>query len=394
MSSDVVIVAAVRTPIGKFNGSLSDVPSYDLGAIVIQEVLKRANVPKDSVSEVLMGQVLTAGQGMNPARHAALKAGLPNSVPACTINQVCGSGLRVVAMGFQAIRSGDASIVVAGGQESMSLSPHCVHMRKPTINNTTLVDSMYKDGLTDCVHNCHMGDTAENVAHKFSVTRKEQDEFACTSQQKAAAAEGKFRSEIISVPVKDRKGIEHLVSEDEFPRPDTTVEVLNRLRTSFTPVEKTPATVTAGNSAGINDGAAAVLMMAKCEAEKRSLQPMCSVVSWAHVGIDPLIMGTGPIPAITKALSKAGWKSNEVDLFEINEAFAAQSVAVLRELKLDPKKVNVNGGSIALGHPLGASGTRILVTLLYEMQRRNARKGVASLCIGGGMGIALCVERK
>ena len=392
---DVVIVAAARTPIGKFNGCISDISSYSLGAIVIEEVLRRANVSKESVSEVIMGQVLTAAQGMNPARHAAMKAGLPNHVPACIVNQVCGSGLRSVAMGFQAIKTGDSSVVVAGGQESMSLSPHCVHMRKPTIRNAVLVDSMYEDGLIDCIHECHMGDTAENVAHKFNVTRKQQDEFASLSQAKVAAAqkEGKFKKEIVAVAVKDRKGIEHLIVDDEFPRPETSVETLGRLRTCFNPVGGTPASVTAGNCAGLNDGAAAVLLMSKNEAQKRSLEPMCRIVSWAHVGLDPMVMGTGPVPAILKALSKAGWKTTDVDIYEINEAFAAQCVAIVNELELDPAKVNVNGGSIALGHPLGASGARILVTLLYEMQHRNAKKGVASLCIGGGMGIALCVER-
>ena len=395
--NDIVVVSAARTPIGKFCGAFSDTPSYALGAVVIEEVLKRANVSKNDVSEVIFGQVLTAGQGMNPARHASLKAGLPHSIPACTINQVCGSGLRVVAMACQAIRSGDSNVIIAGGQENMSLSPHCVHMRKPSGHgDAKLRDTMYSEGLTDPIHQCHMGDTAENVVSKYKLSRKEQDEYACASQQKAAAAikQGKFKKEIVPVSVVGKKGVVSIVAEDEFPRPDTTLEVLGRLRAAFTPAGDTSGSVTAGNSSGVNDGAAAVLLMTEKEAKNRSLKPLCHIASWAHAGVDPLIMGTGPVPAVKKALDKAGWDINDVDLFEINEAFAAPSLAVMRDLEVDSNKVNVHGGSIALGHPLGASGTRILVTLIHAMEDRNVTKGVAGLCIGGGMGIAICVQRK
>ena len=393
---EVVIVAAARTPIGKFCGSLSSISVHLLGSIVIKEVLKRAAVAEEDVSEVIFGNVLTAGQGMNTARHASLEAGLPYTTPACTINQVCGSGLRAVAMGFQSIKCGDASIVVAGGQESMSQSAHCIHIRNGVRGNKDMVDTMYEDGLKDCIHKCMMGETAENVAKKYNISREEQDKYAFSSQYKAASAikEEKFKKEIVAVAVKDRKGIVHEISEDEFPRPNTTVEGLSRLKPAFLPANDLSGTVTAGNSSGVNDGAAAVLLMTENEAKKRSLIPMCRIVSWAHSGVDPLLMGTGPIPAIKKAISKAGWDIKDIDIFEINEAFASPSVAVMKELGIDPLKVNVNGGSIALGHPIGASGTRILVTLAHEMLARKAKKGLAALCIGGGMGVALCVERK
>ena len=395
---NVVIVSGVRTPIGKFCGSFSDIPAHELGAAVIEEVLSRGNVSKNDVSEVIFGQVLTAGQGMNPARHATLKAGLPHTVPACTINQVCGSGLRSVAMGYQAIKSGDASIVVAGGQENMTLSPHCIHIRAPTIRGEkNIIDTMDSDGLTDCIHKCSMGDTAENIACKYNLSREAQDKFALSSQIKAAnaVAEQRFKKEIIPILIKDRKGVVHQITTDEYPRPNTTLETLARLRPVFQPPDNSsPGTVTAGNASGLNDGAAALLLMSEQEALRRSLNIMCHIKSWAHAGVDPLLMGTGPVPAVLKAVSKAGWKLSDIDLFELNEAFASQSLAVLSELKVDESKVNVNGGSIALGHPLGASGARILVTLLHEMERRDVRKGVAALCVGGGMGVAMCVERK
>nr|CAB3219667.1 3-ketoacyl-CoA thiolase, mitochondrial-like [Phallusia mammillata] len=395
--SSVVIVSAVRTPIGTLTGNLATVPSYTLGSIVIEEVLKRAEVNKDDVCEVIMGQVLTAGQGQNPARHASLLAGLPHKVPALTVNQVCGASLRAIALAFQAIKCGDAKIVVAGGQESMSMAPHCVHMRAGVkMGNTNLVDTMVEDGLKDCIHKCSMLNTAENIAQRWKISRKDQDEFTYSSQMKAAEAlkSNQFEKEIIPVTVKGRKEI--TVSVDEFPRPQTTMETLSKLKpiglSDDDKLKGITGSVTVANATGVNNGAAAVLVMSSEEAQKRSLSPLAKIVSWAHAGVDPLIMGTGPIPAISKAVEKAGWKIEEVDLFEINEAFAAQSLAVVQELGIDLKKLNVRGGALALGHPLGATGCRLVVTLLHAMVEKGAHKGVAALCVGGGMGVALCVE--
>ncbi len=388
--SDIVIVAATRTPIGAFSGSLSSYSASGLGEIIIREVLKRAGVEAGDVSEVIMGQVLTAGIGQNGARQSSIAAGLPSEVPAYTINQVCGSGLRTVALGAQAIRTGDASVVVAGGQESMSNSPHVVYLRSGTkMGNTELVDTMIKDGLWDIFNGYHMGVTAENVATKWQITRDEQDRFALASQQKAEAAikAGKFKDEITPVKIVVKKE-EKLFDTDEHPR-STTAEALAKLRPAFTK----DGTVTAGNASGINDGAAAVVLMTAAEAAKRGLKPLGRVASWAQAGVDPAIMGSGPIPAAKAALKKAGWNAQDLDLIEANEAFAAQAIAVNRDLGWDTGKVNVNGGAIALGHPIGASGTRILVSLLHEMAKRDAKKGLATLCIGGGMGIALTIER-
>ncbi|HOO51346.1 MAG TPA: acetyl-CoA C-acetyltransferase [Alphaproteobacteria bacterium] len=387
----VVIVAAKRTAIGTFLGSLSPLSAVDLGKVVIEDVLKSSGVAANEVDEVLMGQVLTAGCGQNPARQTAIAAGIPADKTAMTINQVCGSGLRTVALGLQSIKNGDAKIVVAGGQESMSNSAHAMAMRNGTkMGNAELVDTMIKDGLWDAFNGYHMGITAENVAEKFSLTRDDQDGFAAVSQQRAEAAiaAGKFKDEITPVTIKSKKA-EIVFDTDEFPRSGTTTETLGKLRPAF----KGDGTVTAGNASGINDGAAAVVLMTASEAAKRGLKPLATIKSWATAGVDPAIMGTGPIPASKKALEKAGWTVADLDLIESNEAFAAQACSVLKELKLDPEKVNVNGGAIALGHPIGASGTRILVTLLHEMNRRDAKKGLATLCIGGGMGIAMCVER-
>ncbi|MDY0030103.1 MAG: acetyl-CoA C-acetyltransferase [Pseudobdellovibrionaceae bacterium] len=387
----VVIVAAKRTAIGAFLGTLSPLSAVDLGKIVIDDVLKATGVAANDVDEVLLGQVLTAGCGQNPARQTAIAAGIPVEKTAMTVNQVCGSGLRTVALGFQAIKNGDANIVLAGGQESMSNSTHAIAMRNGTkMGNAELVDTMIKDGLWDAFNGYHMGITAENVAEKFSLTREDQDGFAATSQQRAEAAisEGKFKDEISPVVIKNKKG-EIIFDTDEFPRAGTTAETLGKLRPAFKP----DGSVTAGNASGINDGAAVVMLMTASEAKKRGLTPLATIKSWATAGVDPSIMGTGPIPASRKALEKAGWAVADLDLIESNEAFAAQACSVLKELKLDAGKVNVNGGAIALGHPIGASGTRILVTLLHEMKRRDAKKGLATLCIGGGMGIALCVER-
>ncbi|CAK8686418.1 unnamed protein product [Clavelina lepadiformis] len=398
-ASEVVIVSAARTAIGNINGALSTLPAHQLGSVVIAEVLKRAKLLPAEVSEVILGQVLTAGQGMNPSRHAAVLAGLPVSVPTCLINQVCGSSIRAVAIASQAIKCGDASVVVAGGQESMSLAPHCVHMRRGiSLGAVNLIDSMMEDGLTDCFHKCSMGSTAETVASQWKISREEQDAFALSSQRKAGQAqkEGKFKKEIVSVMVKSKRS-EVTFEEDEFPKPNSDMESLAHLKPVFvSPADKEKGiigTVTPGNATGLNDGAAAVVVMSLEEAKKRSLPTLGKIASWAHVGVDPLIMGTGPISAIRKAVSKAGWKLEDVDLFEINEAFASQSLAIVRELGIDMDKVNVNGGSIALGHPLGASGARCLVTLLYAMEGRGSKKGVVSLCIGGGMGIAMCIER-
>ncbi len=388
---DVVITSAARTPVGSFNGALSALPASDLGKTVIQENLTRSGIEASDVSEVILGQVLTAGAGQNPARQAAINAGMPIEVCAWGVNQVCGSGLRSVALGAQSISNGDSAIVIAGGQESMSQSPHCTHLRGGVkMGNTDLVDTMIRDGLWDIFNGYHMGCTAENVASQWQISREEQDAFAAQSQQRAEAAQkaGKFKEEIAPVTIKTRKG-DVVVEDDEYPRHGTTVETLSGLRPAFSK----DGTVTAGNASGINDGAAAVTLMSAAEAEKRGLAPKARITSWAQAGVDPAIMGTGPIPASRKALEKAGWTVEELDLIEANEAFAAQALAVGKDLGLDPEKVNVNGGAIAIGHPIGASGTRVLVTLLHEMEKRDAKKGLATLCIGGGMGIAMCVAR-
>ena len=389
--SEIVIAGAVRTPVGAFNGGLSSVSASHLGAVAIKEVLKRARVEPAEVDEVIMGQILTAGAGQNPARQAAVEAGIPVEKTAYQVNQLCGSGLRTVALGFQAIKVGDCDIVVAGGQESMSQAPHCAHLRDgQKMGDLNFVDTMIKDGLWDAFNGYHMGNTAENVAQKWQLTREEQDQFAAASQQKAEAAqkEGRFADEIVPVTIKTRKG-ETVVNTDEYPKHGTSAEALAKLRPAF---EK-DGTVTAGNASGINDGAAAAVLMSAAEAERRGVVSLGRVVSWATAGVDPAIMGTGPIPASRMALEKAGWTVDDLDLIEANEAFAAQACAVNKDLGWDIDKVNVNGGAIALGHPIGASGARVLVTLLYEMKRRAAKKGLATLCIGGGMGIAMCVER-
>jgi len=389
--TEVVIAGGVRTPVGSFNGKLSGVPASYLGTVAIKEAMKRAKVEAGAVDEVILGQILTAGTGQNPARQAAIHAGIPFEKTAYAINQLCGSGLRSVALGYQAIKLGDSQIVVAGGQESMSQAPHCAHLRNGVrMGNFELVDTMIKDGLWDAFNGYHMGNTAENVAQKWQITRDEQDKFALASQQKAEAAQksGRFKDEIVGVTIKDRKG-DVVVDSDEYPRAGTTLEALQKLRPAF---DKN-GTVTAGNASGINDGAAAVVLMTDKEAAKRGVKPLARIVSWATAGVDPAIMGTGPIPASRMALKRAGWSKDELDLIEANEAFAAQACAVNKDLGWDTSKVNVNGGAIALGHPIGASGARVLVTLLYEMQKRNAKRGLATLCIGGGMGVAMCVER-
>ena len=388
---DVVIVSAARTPVGSFNGSLASVPAHTLGEVAIRAALERAHVAPADVDEVIMGQVLTAGQGQNPARQAAVAAGVPIEATAWGVNQVCGSGLRAVAVGAQQIATGDAEIVVAGGQENMSLAPHVAHLRNgQKMGALELVDSMIKDGLWEAFNGYHMGTTAENVARQWQITREEQDKFATHSQNKAEAAKkaGKFKDEIVPVTIKTRKG-ETVVSEDEYIREGAKLEDAAKLRPAF----DKEGTVTAGNASGINDGAAALVLMSAAEAKKRKLKPLARIASWATAGVDPKIMGSGPIPASRKALEKAGWKIGDVDLVEANEAFAAQALAVNKDLAFDQGKVNVNGGAIAIGHPIGASGARILVTLLHEMQKRDAKKGLATLCIGGGMGIAMCVER-
>ncbi len=387
----IVIVAAKRTAIGSFAGTLGNVTAVDLGVTAVQAVLADAGVKAEDVDDVIMGQVLTGGLGQNPARQTAIKAGIPNSKTAMTINQVCGSGLRSVALGMQSILAGDAAVVVAGGQESMSLAPHTIHLRNGIkMGDAKMIDTMIKDGLWDAFNDYHMGITAENVAEKYSVTRAQQDEFAATSQQRAEAAikAGKFKTEIAPVTIKNKKS-DIVFDTDEFPRAGTTPETLGGLRPAFKP----DGTVTAGNASGINDGAAAVVLMRASEAKKRGLTPLARIASWATAGVDPAIMGTGPIPASRKALEKAGWKAADLDLIESNEAFAAQACSVVKELQLDTAKVNVNGGAIALGHPIGASGTRVLVTLLHEMARRGSAKGLVTLCIGGGMGIAMCIAR-
>jgi acetyl-CoA C-acetyltransferase len=390
--TEVVIVSAARTPVGAFNGVLASLPAHDLGKVAIAAALARAKVEPGEVDEVVLGQILAAGEGQNPARQAAMAAGIPKEKTAYGINQLCGSGLRAVALGYQAIRAGDQAIVVAGGQESMSQAPHCIHLRNGVkMGNAEMIDTMIKDGLWDAFNGYHMGNTAENVAQKWQITRADQDAFAAASQQKAEAAQkaGRFKDEIAPVTIASRKG-EIIVDTDEHPRHGTTVETLSKLRASFL---KEGGTVTAGNASGINDGAAAVVLMTAEAAAKRGLTPLARIASWATAGVDPAIMGSGPIPASRAALAKAGWKKEDLDLIEANEAFAAQACAVNKELAWDTGRVNVNGGAIALGHPIGASGARVLVTLLHEMAKRNAKKGLATLCIGGGMGIAMCVER-
>ena len=390
-NNDVVIVGAVRTAVGTFNGALSSLSAHKLGEIVIKEILTRTGVAGADVSEVILGQILTAHTGPNPARQASLNSGLPKEVPAWGMNQLCGSGLRAVCLGAQAISNGDSTIVIAGGQESMSQAPHAVPLRNGIkMGSATMVDTMLYDALVDPFHNVHMGVTAENIAKQFGITREDQDALALGSQQKAAAAikAGKFKDEIVPVVIKGRKG-DVVVDTDEHPKADTTAETLAKLKPAF----DKDGTVTAGNASGINDGAAVVMLMTRGEATKRGLKIMATIKSWAHAGVDPAIMGTGPIPASKKALAKAGWTINDLDLIEANEAFAAQAVAVNRDMGWDLSKVNVNGGAIALGHPVGASGARVLTGLLYEMARRDAKKAIATLCIGGGMGIAMCVER-
>ena len=388
----ICIVSAARTPIGRLGGGLGSLPAHRLGSIAMAEALRRAQVQPGDVSEVILGQVLVAGAGQNPARQAAIAAGIPFTSTALGINQVCGSGLRSVAMAAQSLQLGDAEIIVAGGQENMSLAPHCVGMRAGVkVGDAALADTLLRDGLLDAFQGYHMGQTAENIAHRWNISRTEQDEFALHSQQKAAAAQaaGRFAEEIVPVRVPGRKG-DVVVDQDEDIRADSTAEGLARLRPAFL---KENGTVTAGNSSGINDGAAALVLMDEERAASRGLAPLARIVSWATTGVDPAVMGIGPVSATRRALAKAGWKLEEVDLIEANEAFAAQSLAVGRDLGWDPARVNVNGGAIALGHPIGASGARILATLLHEMRRRDAKRGLATLCIGGGMGIALCVER-
>jgi acetyl-CoA C-acetyltransferase len=391
MADDIVIVSAARTAVGAFNGAFANLPAHELGKQAIQAAMTRAGVEPKSINEVIMGQILTAGQGQNPARQASIAAGIPVESPAWGVNQLCGSGLRSVALGFQQIANGDADIVVAGGQESMSMAPHCQYLRAGVkMGAVELIDTMIKDGLWDAFNGYHMGNTAENVAKQWQITRQMQDEFAVASQNKAEAAmkAGKFKDEIAPVTIKSRKG-DVVVDTDEYPKAGVTLESISKLRPAF----DKEGTVTAASASGINDGAAAVVLMKASEAAKLGKTPLARIVSWAQAGVDPSIMGTGPIPASRAALKKAGWKKDDLDLIEANEAFAAQACAVNKDLGWDTSKVNVNGGAIAIGHPIGASGTRVLVTLLYEMQKRNAKKGLATLCIGGGMGIAMCVER-
>jgi acetyl-CoA C-acetyltransferase len=391
MSNAVVIVSAARTPVGSFNGALSSLPAHELGRIAILAAVERAGISVSDVDEVVLGQVLQAGAGQGPARQAAVNAGIPVESPAWSLNQLCGSGLRAVALGAQQILQGDAGIVVVGGQESMSQSPHAAGLRNGTkMGEVGLVDTMLKDGLWDAFHGYHMGQTAENIANRWQITREDQDRFAVGSQNKAEAAQkaGRFAAEIAPVTIKGRKG-DTVVDQDEYIRHGATYESLASLKPAFTK----DGSVTAGNASGLNDGAAALVLMTEDEAKRRGLKPLARIASWAHAGVDPEIMGTGPIPATRKALEKAGWAIGDLDLIESNEAFAAQSLSVVRELGLDPDKVNVNGGAIAIGHPIGASGARILTTLVHEMGRRDAKKGLATLCVGGGMGVALCVER-
>ena len=388
----VVITSAVRTAIGSLGGTLKNVPAHKLGSSVISSAIEKSNLKPSDINEVIMGQVLTGGAGQNPARQASIESGIPKETPSYVVNQVCGSGLRSIASGFHSILSNNANVVVAGGQESMSQAPHVIHIRNgKKLGDTELIDSMIKDGLWDAFNGYHMGITAENVAQKFQVTRKDQDKFAFDSQTKALKAqkENKFNDEIIPFTIELKKG-STIFKKDEHPRDGISMEALQRLKTAF----QKDGTVTAGNASGINDGAAAVVLMSKDEAEKRGIKPLAEIKSWASCGVDPSVMGTGPIPSSKKALEIAGWKSKDLDLIEANEAFAAQSCAVVKELSLPMEKVNVNGGAIALGHPIGASGTRIFVTLIHEMLKRNSKKGLATLCIGGGMGVAMCIERK
>jgi acetyl-CoA C-acetyltransferase len=391
MKDDIVIVGAARTAVGAFNGAFANLPAHELGKVAIKAALERAGIDTPRVSEVIMGQILTAGEGQNPARQASIAAGIPVESPAWAVNQLCGSGLRAVALGYQALLNGDSDIVVAGGQESMSMAPHCAYLRGGVkMGNFEMVDTMIKDGLWDAFNGYHMGNTAENVARQWQITRQQQDEFAVGSQNKAEAAQraGRFKDEIVPVTIKARKG-DIVVDADEFPKHGTTLDGISKLRPAFAK----DGTVTAANASGINDGAAAVVLMKASEAARENRKVLARIVSWAHAGVDPAIMGTGPIPASRAALKKAGWSIADLDLIEANEAFAAQACAVNKDLGWDTGKVNVNGGAIALGHPIGASGARVLVTLLHEMEKRNAKKGLATLCIGGGMGIAMCVER-
>jgi acetyl-CoA C-acetyltransferase len=390
-ADDIVITGAARTAVGSFNGAFATTPAHDLGKIVIAEVLARAKVAPEDVDEVILGQILTAGQGQNPARQAAIGAGVPNETTAWGVNQLCGSGLRAVALGMQQIATGDANIIVAGGQESMSMAPHVAHLRGGAkMGDFSMIDSMIRDGLWDAFNGYHMGNTAENVAREFQITRDTQDNFAVASQNKAEAARaaGRFSEEIVPVTIKNRKG-DIVVDQDEYIRAGATLDGIAKLRPAFVK----EGTVTAGNASGINDGAAAVVVMSAAEAAKRGVEPLARIVSWATAGVDPALMGTGPIPASRRALEKAGWSVNDLDLIEANEAFAAQVCAVNKGMDWNPDIVNVNGGAIAIGHPIGASGARVLITLLHEMKRRDAKKGLATLCIGGGMGVAMCVER-
>jgi len=390
MTPSIVIASAARTAVGSFNGGFANTPAHELGATVINAVLERAGVAAHEIDEVILGQVLTAGEGQNPARQAAMKAGIPQEATAFGINQLCGSGLRAVALGMQQIVTGDAAIIIAGGQESMSMAPHCAHLRGGVkMGDFKMIDTMLKDGLTDAFYGYHMGITAENIARQWQLSRDEQDQFAVASQNKAEAAQsaGRFADEIVAFSVKGRKA-DIIIDTDEHIRTGVSLETMAKLRPAF----DKEGTVTAGNASGLNDGAAATLLMSEQEAAKRGIKPLARIASWATAGVDPQIMGTGPIPASRKALAKAGWSIGDIGLVEANEAFAAQSCAVVRELGLDPDIVNVNGGAIAIGHPIGASGARVLNTLIFEMRRRNVSKGLVTLCIGGGMGVAMCIE--
>ncbi|MER8412655.1 acetyl-CoA C-acetyltransferase [Mesorhizobium sp. M7A.F.Ca.US.010.02.1.1] len=390
MSASIVIASAARTPVGSFNGAFAATPAHELGAVVIRELLSRAGVEPGEVDEVILGQVLTAAQGQNPARQASINAGLPKETTAWGLNQVCGSGLRAIALGMQQIATGDAKVIVAGGQESMSLSTHAQHLRAGVkMGDFKLIDTMIKDGLWDAFNGYHMGNTAENVARQFQITREDQDQFALASQNKAEAAQkaGKFKDEIVAVTLKGKKG-DTIVDQDEYIRHGATLDAMTKLKPAF----DKDGTVTAANASGINDGAAGALLMSEAEAVRRGITPLARIVSWATAGVDPQIMGTGPIPASRKALEKAGWSVGDLDLVEANEAFAAQACAVNKDMGWDPSIVNVNGGAIAIGHPIGASGARVFNTLVFEMRRRGAKKGLATLCIGGGMGVAMCIE--
>ena len=391
MQKDIVITSALRTAVGSLGRSLKNIPAYNLGAAVITNLIKNSNCEEKDIDEVIMGQVLTGATGQNPARQASIKSGIPKEKPAYVVNQVCGSGIRSIASGFQSIKAGDSKIVIAGGQENMSLAPHAIHLRDgKKLGDAELIDTMIKDGLWDAFHGYHMGITAENVAGKFQITRDEQDKFALKSQEKALQAQkkNKFIDEVINFKIKS-KNADIDFCKDEHPREGINLDALSRLK----PVFKKDGTVTAGNASGINDGAAAVILMTNDEAEKRGIEKLVTIKSWASCGVDPALMGTGPIPSSKRALDLAGWNVNDVDLFEINEAFAAQSLAVIKTLSIPEEKINFNGGAIALGHPIGASGTRILVTLIHEMIKQDVKKGLATLCIGGGMGIAMCIER-